>query len=120
MDIPTFENPSPEQELSLDEQVSLAVTLFEAVKERNDFTARQGGFDTFAEAGQHFPGMREAYNKLEADVNASRQTFDEKVADKAAVVAKLRESHGEEVANTIAGMFRLSTPRRSIVDFFKR
>lgn len=122
MEIPTFE-PSSEQELSLDEQVSLAVALLEAARERNDFTARQGGFDTFAEGGQHFPGMREAYDKLEAEFNTSRQAFADKVPDKAAVVAKLREVHGDEAADSIALMFRIrppQPPRRSFSDFFKK
>ena len=37
-----------EQELSFNEQTQLAQKLFDAVKERNDYIERQGGFDTFA------------------------------------------------------------------------
>ena len=62
-----------EREISFEEQITLAEALYTATKERNDFIMRQGGFDTFAEAGQYAPGMREAYDQLaEADARAEK------------------------------------------------
>jgi len=107
-----------EQELSFDQQVELAKVLFNTVDERNVFTKRQGGFDTFAEVGQHVEGMRDEYDKLEAAVSSARKDFDEKISDKKEFVKKLRDAGEDDLADTIGRMF--SIPKESIFSRFKK
>ncbi len=107
-----------EQELSFDQQVELAKVLFNAVNDRNAFIKRQGGFDTFAEVGQHVNGMRNAYDEMEAAVSSARQDFDEKISDKKEFVKKLKDIGEDDLANTISRMF--SVPKESIFSRFKK
>lgn len=104
----TASDNSQEQELSFEEQVALATTLFQAVDDRNVFIQRQGGFDTFAEAGQHVNGMRGVYDSMEDAVSVARQEFDEKVVDKSAFVSQLRSVGNDALADVIASMFGVS------------
>ena len=97
-----------EQELSFNQQAELAKALFDAINARNNFIKGQGGFDTFAEVGQHVDGMREAYESLEAVVSEARSEFDEKITDKSKFVNELKDSGEEDVADAIASMFGVS------------
>lgn len=97
-----------EQELSFDQQVELAKVLFNVVDKRNIFTEQQGGFDTFAEVGQHVDGMRDTYNKLEEDVNTARQDFDEKISNKKEFFKKLKDAGENNLSDTIGRMFSRS------------
>ncbi len=87
-------NGEQEQGLSFDQQIALATALSDAVNERNRFIQAQGGLDTFAEAGQHMKGMREAYDELEDTVSRARKEFDEKISDKKEFVKQLRKKKG--------------------------
>src|SRR3989344_8119901 len=104
-----------EGELSFERAFSLAVVLLDAVDARNRFTEAQGGFDTFADVGQHAEGMREAYDKLEEAVSQARREFDEKVHDKKAFVLQLRAMGRKGFADRIASRFGVSSdvPGRS-------
>jgi hypothetical protein len=104
----TMPDNRQEQELSFDQQLELAKVLFDAVDERNVFIKRQGGFDTFAEAGQYIEGMRDTYDKMEEDVSKARREFDEKVFDKKGFVNKLKEMGKNDLADTITSMFGVS------------
>lgn len=97
-----------EKELSFDQYLELAEVLSNAVDERNVFIKRQGGFDTFAEAGQYIEGMRDAYDKMEEDISKARREFDERVFDKKEFVNKLRGAGKNDLADTIASMFSVS------------
>ena len=97
----------PEQEPSFDEKISLARTLYEAVEEINAFIERQGGFDTFAEAGQYVDGMRAAYDKLEDERGRAREKFDTAVTDKKEFIKKLREAGENDLAERIRSMFHV-------------
>lgn len=94
-----------EQELSFDQQVALATNLFKAVDDRNVFIERQGGFDTFAEVGQHVGDMRFVYDEMENAVSIARQEFDEKISDKKEFVKQLRIAGNDAIADLIARMF---------------
>jgi len=123
MEGPPIEETTPdnlqERELSFEEQVALATTLFQAVDDRNVFIQRQGGFDTFAEVGQHVNDMRSVYDKMEEKVSVARQEFDEKVVDKNAFVSQLRSVGNDALAGVIASMFGVS--RGNIFSrFFKK
>ena len=99
-----------EREISFEEQITLAEALYTATKERNDFIMRQGGFDTFAEAGQYAPGMREAYDQLaEADARAEKE-LNEKIKDKQELVGKLKDAGHTEAARTVALRFEIASP----------
>lgn len=89
------------------EGVRLAIELVNAVDERNIFIRGQGGFDTFAESGQHVEGMREAYEELEGAVAQARLEFDEKVADKRNLVLYLEAIGERYAAEMITRMFGL-------------
>ncbi len=105
---PSGEIPSvnpEEKELSFEEQLSLAKNLFQSVDDRNLFIKRQGGFDTFAEAGQYVEGMRETYDRMEDAVTAARAEFDRKVADKKTFIKNLEEAGDEKLAVMISSMF---------------
>ena len=104
----TTPDNSQERELPFEEQVSLATTLFQAVGDRNVFIQRQGGFDTFAEVGQHVNDMKSVYDKMEDTVSVARQEFDEKVMDKNAFVSRLRSVGNDALADVIASMFGIS------------
>jgi hypothetical protein len=97
-----------EQELSFNEQLSLAQTLANAVNNRNDFIKNQGGFDTFAEAGQHVMGGRASYDGLEQKVTDARKQFDEQVLDKKGFVTKLRSVNESDLADMMSSMFNIS------------
>ena len=97
----------PEQREDLDSQIAFASTLVAAVKERNLFLQTQGGFDSFAEAGQHAEGMRAAYDALELAVTTARSEFDTRVANKRKVVEKLKELGQVDEAKLIAQMFQI-------------
>lgn len=90
------------------ERLNLARALLDAVKDRNDFIARQGGFDTFAEAGQYMGGMRESYDKLEEAVSEARKEFDEKVPDKKKFVGESASGNEKNLAELISSMFNVS------------
>jgi len=96
---------SPKQEPSFDEMVILAQALDEAVDKRNLFILRQGGFDTFAEVGQHVEGMRAEYDKMEDEVSRAREEFDSKVSDKNEFFKKLREGGNNDLADKTEKMF---------------
>lgn len=104
MEIPT--DNTHEQVLSFEEQLTLANSLFQAVSERNMYVQGQGGFNTFAEAGQHVEGAREAYNNLEKAANAAREAFDAGVLDKKEFVRSARSAGNVALADLIASMFR--------------
>lgn len=95
-------------ELSFEEQLNLANTLYIAVEDRNMFIKGQGGFDTFAEAGQYMPGMSESYERMEKAVSEARRDFDEKVPDKKVFVDKLIENGSYQLADRIGKMFGIS------------
>lgn len=95
-------------ELTFDQQVALADVLYKAVDDRNVFVQRQGGFDTFAEAGQYLGGMRDAYDDMEKAVFAARNEVDEKISDKEEFVRQLRGEGRDDLADMIASMFRVS------------
>lgn len=101
-------NDQEGHELSFDEKVALADVLFKAVDDRNVFIQRQGGFDTFAEAGQHVGGMRDAYDEMEKAVSDARRDVDEKISDKEGFVRQLREAGRDDLADMSARMFRVS------------
>jgi len=113
-----------EREISFEEQITLAEALYTATKERNDFIMRQGGFDTFAEAGQYAPGMREAYDQLaEADARAEKE-LKERITNKEEFVRKLKDAGHTEAARTVALRFEIATPEEkppmsAIRRFFK-
>src|SRR3989338_10571209 len=94
-----------ERESSFDEMVILAQALDEAVDKRNLFILRQGGFDTFAEVGQHVEGMRAEYDKMEDEVFRAREEFDSKVSDKNEFFKKLRDAGNNDLADRIEKMF---------------
>ena len=94
-----------EQELSFDQKIALATALNKAVDERNIFIKRQGGFDTFAEVGQHVGDMKASYDTLEDDVSRARQEFDSKIHNKKEFVEKLRGLEENALADRIASMF---------------
>ncbi|OHA44958.1 MAG: hypothetical protein A3G59_00855 [Candidatus Taylorbacteria bacterium RIFCSPLOWO2_12_FULL_47_20] len=99
-----------EREMSFEDQVALALELHRTTMERNDFIMRQGGFDTFAEAGQYAPGMREAYDQLaEADARAEKE-LNEKIKDKQELVGKLKDAGHTEAARTVALRFEIASP----------
>jgi hypothetical protein len=93
--------------LSFSEQLSLAQHLVDAVNKRNDFIKNQGGFDTFAEAGQHVAGGRASYDALEQKVTDARKQFDEQVLDKKAFITRLRSVNESDLADTISSMFTI-------------
>ncbi len=95
------------QLLSLDEQVNLARTLSKAVDAANEFVARMGGFDDFAEVHQHVDDNRAQFDALEKARNEARQTFDEMVRDKPALVKHLRGLNEIELADRIKRMFQI-------------
>ena len=97
-----------ERGLSFDQQVALAEALFKAVDDRNVFIQRQGGFDTFAEVGQHVEGMGATHDELEQVALNARREFDEKVFDKKEFVRKLRDVGNDALADTVARMFGVS------------
>jgi hypothetical protein len=93
-----------EQELSFNEQMQLAQTLFDAVKERNDYIERQGGFDTFA-VTSNFGNGREIYSNMEKARVLARKEFDEKVTDKDVFFKKLKSVGENTLAETLSPMF---------------
>jgi len=101
-----------EQELSFDQKVALATTLFQAVDDRNVFIQRQGGFDTFAEVGQHVGDMRSVYDEMENAVSIARQEFDEKISDKKEFVKQLRIAGNDALADLIARMFSVPKDKK--------
>lgn len=107
------------QEKSFEYEVALAQALLNAINERNDFVHRQGGFDTFAEAGQYTPGMKEAYDQMEKAVGDAREAFDTGVSDKAAVVEQMKKTD-EMGAKTIALMFGLEKPNKNVGSAIRR
>ena len=96
-----------EEPLSFEQQLELAKILSDAVDKRNDFIKRQGGFDTFAEAGQYMEGMRDAYDKMENEVLKARREFDEKVSNKKEFVDRLRKAGEDTLADKITRMFNI-------------
>ncbi len=101
-----------EQELTFDQQVALATNLFKAVDDRNVFIKRQGGFDTFAEVGQHVGDMRSDYDKMENTVSITRQEFDEKVSNKKEFVKKLRIAGNDVLADLVIRMFSVPKDKK--------
>lgn len=87
--------------------MELAKALHQSVDDLNVFIQRQGGFDTFAEAGQYTEGLREAYNNRDDAVTSLRRAFDEAVSDKKDFVRKLKEMGEEELAGEISSMFEV-------------
>lgn len=99
-----------EQELSFDEKVALAETLFEAVNARNDFTERHGGFDDFADVHQHIGDNRKKFDEMEVVVTEARKEFDEKITDKKQFMEDLISKGDVDLANLISLMFNI--PKR--------
>jgi len=122
MEKPPNEETNPdnqqEQELSFDQQVESAKVLFDAVEKRNVFIQGQGGFDTFAEAGQYVNDMRAAYDKMEDALSSAMQDFDKKIVDKKEFVEKLKDMGEDDLADTIGGMFGVSN--ESLFSRFKK
>lgn len=94
-----------EQKLSFDQKLTLATVLFDAVNKRNTFIQAQGGFDTFAEAGQHVGDMRNVYDEMEDAVSIARKEFDEKISDKREFVKQLKDAGNDDIADMLGGMF---------------
>jgi len=104
-----------ERELSFDQQLALATALSDAVDKRNVFIQAQGGFDTFAEAGQHVDGMRDEYDKMEDAVSRARKEFDEKIPDKGKFIEQLRNTGNDALADMISVVFNFFKDSRSSV-----
>src|SRR3989344_1212383 len=94
-----------EQEAEFNEQLRLATELLRGFDIRNDFVRAQGGFDTFAEVGQHVDDIRAAYDRMEDAGSRARQEFDARVSDKKALVERLRAMGENDVAERIATIF---------------
>lgn len=94
-----------EQGLSFNEQTQLAQNLFNAVKVRNDYIERQGGFDTFAVTSNIGDG-RKIYSGYEKAVDEARREFDEKVTDKEEFFKKLKSVNETVLEKTISSMFK--------------
>ncbi len=97
-----------EQELSFDEKVSLAGTLFQAVKARNDFIDMYGGFDNFADVDQYIGDNRKVFDEMESAVTDARNEFYEKVSDKKQFMEDLISRGDVDVADMIGLMFGIS------------
>ena len=109
---PLDETPPEEQHeipLTFEEQIALADVLRNAVNNRNQYIRGQGGFDTFAEVGQHFNNSRAEYERMEDVVTQARADFDQKVPDKNEFVRQLKDERNEELASLIARMFGVKT-----------
>lgn len=104
----TTPDSQKEQELSFNQKLSLAETLFDAVTKRNTFIQAQGGFDTFAEAGQYAGNMRSAYDDMESAVSHARKELDEKISDKAGFIKQLRDAGDNSIADMIREMFEIA------------
>ncbi|MEK9175036.1 MAG: hypothetical protein AAB795_00415 [Patescibacteria group bacterium] len=107
-------NKTQEQELSFDQKLILAQTLNRAVDNRNTFIQRQGGFDNFAEVGQHTDNLRSVYDDLERAVTNARKEFDENVHNKKEFVQQLKNiGENNNLAIRISSIF--AVPKESIL-----
>ncbi len=101
------ENLESVNELPFEEQLQLAVRLSEAVDDRNKFTSNFGGFDTFAEAGQHVDNNRTIFNNLELAVSEARADLDSKIQNKKMFVERLKKESHDGLAKRISQMFKV-------------
>ncbi len=90
---------------SLEEQLSLARKLYEAVQERNQFSTRYPGSDDLTVFLNASPENRQSYEEMERRANELRKEFDESVSDKRSIVEQLRSGGEDEIADMIALMF---------------
>ena len=97
--------PKKEQELSFEEQINLAKTLYGAADARNEFIEKLGGFDDFAAVHQYVDNNRAKYDALDDTFEDTRKKFDEVVTDKKALVEHLRSMGENTLADRITRMF---------------
>lgn len=93
--------------MSFEDQLALATALFEAVDARNEFTDSFGGFDSFAEMGQHVGDNRKIHDELQNKFADLRKEFDTKIPNKSVLVEQLKAAGKNKVAERIEKMFSL-------------
>lgn len=94
-----------QKELALEEKLALAYKMTQTSEDLNRFIEGYGGFDTFAESWANLKQPRADYDRLQDAANTARNEFNEKVADKAEIVLKLREAGRDRVADRIITLF---------------
>jgi len=106
-----FPSATPAQEkspISFEKQVVLAENMIKAVEKRENFVRGEGGFDTFAEVGQHVEGGREIYDRLNSEAHTAIEAFDAQVSDRQKFVGLLRSSGKEALAEQFGATFNIA------------
>ncbi|MEK7117960.1 MAG: hypothetical protein AAB861_04305 [Patescibacteria group bacterium] len=95
----------PQQEPTLEEQVSLAKTLSEAVDRRNFLTEHYPELDDLSVFVNASAENRNLYEGLEDAANRAREAFDKAVLNKNKLVEHLRKIGENKLADRIVMMF---------------